>query len=586
MANKKVQFKYAYLLVLVLSVPLRQFASVVTAFLHSGTVGNHKHSSSFEHANYLHGKRRYTVPSAFPLQSSLQQQKATNRGLDRDDDKASFEEYSYIEQSLKSHPLQTPHSGRHFLPSHPAYRRKQRGIINLRHFLWNARRRKRFTEGWYYRLTLTNATAITSNGTATQGSRTSFAFIISIEDPGLYPRQSDLRLSCIQVVGPNDGYLVQADQDDTKFWAWKKRQALGCTFEYINDKITKNDDTVTAVTKEAWKETVKSGFQIMLPDHLIGRVDGHDGTLGGVLPGQGVPGYCEFDIAIDEVLCGWGSGNTGVSADDDHKDGTIRTRATTKQKSTAGWLSKFDIFEPHWQVTMADARASGTVIWNNTTYKFRNEPFYAEKNWGAALPSKWYWTQCNSFDGYEQLSVTAGGGIRKVPFGQQESLGMVSVHYNGIFYEAVPWTGSMSWNVSTWGYWQLTGTCTMGSNPFEVQVMYQCDPEKIPGLKFRAPTPDSGMVYFCRDTFDATTSLTLWELEFDPISKTYKRKLGPPLINNATSTQGGAEIGGGPWWDSWISTSKLKRTISTLLMIPYQLRTVKEKVIGFQKRKQ
>ena len=445
-----VQVKHTYVLVLALSVLCRHFATVVTAFAHLRATGN-EHSASLAPDSYLRMKWRDTVPFVFPLSLSLQQQQQQeSNGGSAQENRSPFEEYSYNEKSFKSHRLQTPHSGRHFLPSHPAYRRKRGGTINWRHLLWNVRRRKRFTEGWYYRLTLTSATAMTCDGTTTYGASTSFAFIISIEDPGLYPRQSDIRLSCIQVVGPDDGYLVQADQDDTKFWAWKNQQALGCTFEYMDDKITKIDDTVTALTKEAWKETVKSGFQIILPDHLIGRVDGHDGTLGGVLIGQGIPGYCEFDIAIDEVLCGWGSGNVSVSAANDRIDTKIRTRATSKQKSTAGWLSKFDIFEPHWQVTMADARASGSVVWNNTTYKFQNEPFYAEKNWGAALPSKWYWTQCNSFDGYDQLSVTAGGGIRKVPFGQQESLGMVSVHYNGIFYEAVPWTGSMSWNVSTW----------------------------------------------------------------------------------------------------------------------------------------
>ena len=440
---------------------------------------------------------------------------------------------------------QTPHAGRHFLPSHPAYKKPF-----WRRLYW--KRRKRFMEGWYYRLTLVK-------------EKVSFAFIISIEDPGLYP-VSDLRLACIQVVGPDDGYLVQADRDDSKFWAAKKEQALGCTFEYhtsTNNNITTTMTQITAMKPEEWREIVKSGFQI-LPRHLLGRVDGHDGSRGGVLKGQGVPGLCEFDIQVDPI-CGWG--------------GPIDGSTKTRQKSTAGWLANFEVFEPHWQVTMADARASGTVVWNNTRYTFRNEPFYAEKNWGAALPSKWYWTQCNSFEGYEQLAVTAGGGVRKIPLGQQEALGMVSVHYNGKFYEAVPWTGSMAWNVSTWGYWKLEGRSTVGPNPFEVEIIYECDAEEIPGLVFRAPTPDEGMVYFCRDTFEADTTLTLWELELDTSTKEFIRRAGPPLIDRAKSAQGGAEIGGGPWWDSWVATSKVKKTISTLLMIPYKARNLRDKFL-------
>jgi tocopherol cyclase len=288
----------------------------------------------------------------------------------------------------------------------------------------------------------------------------------------------------------------------------------------------------------------------------MGRLDGHDGSQGGVLEGQGRTGYCEFDISIDP-LCGWG----GLGA--------------RRQRSTAGWLASFEVFEPHWQVTLADARASGFVFWNNTRYDFVDEPFYAEKNWGAALPSKWYWTQCNSFKGFDQLSVTAGGGIRKVPFGQHEALGMVGVHYNGTFYEAVPWNGSMEWNVSTWGRWNLRGRKTSGDRPFDVEVKYGCDPEVSPGLVFRAPTPDEGMVYFCRDTFEANVSLSLWELEWDSRRKELVRRY-PPIIDNAVSRQGGAEVGGGPWWDLWVGRSQLKKPIKALLRFP----------AGFQKLKQ
>jgi tocopherol cyclase len=435
---------------------------------------------------------------------------------------------------LKAYPQQTPSSGRHFLPSHPAFRKNR-----VKQWYW--KRRHRFMEGWYYRLTLVERNI-------------SFAFIVSIEDPGL---KSDLRLACMQIVS-DDGYLVQADRDDSKFWAWEGQQALGCTFEFQSKTDEEEMKYRTAMSSQEWRDKVKSGFQVM-PSHLLGRIEGHDGSQGGVLKGQGVPGSCEFDIAITPI-CGWGG--TG----------------DVKQRSTGGWLSFFEVFEPHWQVTMSDARASGRVVWNNESFVFEDEPFYAEKNWGKSLPSKWYWTQCNSFDGYDQLSVTAGGGVRKVPFGQQEALGMVSVHYNGTFFEAVPWNGAMEWNVSTWGYWHLRGKCTSGDRPFEVEVTYECDPETLPGLVFRAPTPDQGMVNFCRDTFEAAVNLTLWELEWDSEKKEYVRMSGPPLIDGAKSSQGGAEVGGGPWWDNWMAKSKLKVAVNALLQIPYRVRNLRKRL--------
>jgi len=248
-------------------------------------------------------------------------------------------------------------------------------------------------------------------------------------------------------------------------------------------------------------------------------------------------------------------------------------------------LSSFPVFEPHWQVTIADALASGSVNWNGTQYKFQDQPFYAEKNWGDALPSKWYWTQCNSFDNYEgELSVTAGGGIRKLPFGKEEELGMIAIHYKGRFYEAVPWKGNVEWNVSTWGEWSLYGdrleeTTNSGLDettpptttpPFAVEIRYRCDPEKLPGLVFRAPTPKQGMVPFCRDTFEADCELTLWELQRNKSTNEFE-KVEPPLISRATSKEGGAEIGGGPWWSEWHGKSKLKPVVKALLNFPKNL---------------
>jgi tocopherol cyclase len=148
---------------------------------------------------------------------------------------------------------------------------------------------------------------------------------------------------------------------------------------------------------------------------------------------------------------------------------------------------------------------------------------------------------------------------------------MVGVHYNGTFYEAVPWNGSMEWNVSTWGLWDMRGQCTSGGRRFAVEVKFECDPKVFPGLVFRAPTPDEGMVYSCKDTFEASVNLSLWDLEYDQERKEFVR-IYPPVIDNARSKQGGAEVGGGPWWDLWIGKSELKKPIKALLRLPSAVR--------------
>lgn len=488
----------------------------------------------------------------------------------------------------KAYPQQTPHSGRHFLPSHPAYhhpkqdllastttlpkkridkmkqrlsklKQKSKNIllsklpIARRHAYRN--KHKRFMEGWYYRITLPE-------------EKVSFAFIFSIEDPNYYLQKSsvgeNLSLAAVQVMGPNDEYVVQADQDHSKFWASDRQQAFGYTFEShpvaVEDGDTMSSPSSSSLSSsphpvidpEDFHTTVKTGFQ-MLPTRLQGKVQGHDGSLGGVLQGQGIPRTCEFDMKI-RPLSGWG---------DDEDD---------NQKSTAGWLASFSVFEPHWQVTLADARATGYAIWNGKRYDFDNVPFYAEKNWGGSFPSKWYWVQCNSFEGYtcpegrSRLSLTAGGGIRKIPFGKTEELGMVCVHHNGIFYEAVPWTGEMEWDVDPWGSWSFSAKCTSGEKLFEVQVVAKCEEE---GVVLRAPTQDLGLAYFCRDSFYANVELSLYEIYWDKQQQEYIR--GKAILEKAKSIPrtGAVEIGGGPYWNPWKGKSKMKQPMKALVKLPY-----------------
>ena len=240
--------------------------------------------------------------------------------------------------------LQTPHSGRKFRPTHPnsssfSSNGQSRFGSRLRAFtrLWKRRKhvatiaatdtatqtkrssiidankikpqmrkyRKnnlRFTEGWYYRLTLPPPI------------NESFVFIFSIEDAGRWVRQdrlggyetgisssrriekwpkrllrslrpnyvkSPLTLACMQLLGPRDTYLVQSDEDDTKFWGWKYAQGLGCTFEWKNissngvdgnsldaaDNEEISTEDIAAMTPEEWRERVQSGFQV-LPFHI------------------------------------------------------------------------------------------------------------------------------------------------------------------------------------------------------------------------------------------------------------------------------------------------------------------------------
>jgi len=52
---------------------------------------------------------------------------------------------------------------------------------------------------------------------------------------------------------------------------------------------------------------------------------------------------------------------------------------------------------------MAHGLATGWIEWNGKRYEFTNAPAYSEKKLGA-FPQKWFWLNCNSFDGEPDLA--------------------------------------------------------------------------------------------------------------------------------------------------------------------------------------
>jgi tocopherol cyclase len=59
---------------------------------------------------------------------------------------------------------------------------------------------------------------------------------------------------------------------------------------------------------------------------------------------------------------------------------------------------------------LARGAASGWVDWGGRRYEFTNAPVYAEKNWGAGFPKKWFWVQAAGFEGEPDAALTSVGG--------------------------------------------------------------------------------------------------------------------------------------------------------------------------------
>ncbi|TAF09406.1 MAG: tocopherol cyclase [Nostocales cyanobacterium] len=337
---------------------------------------------------------------------------------------------------------------------------------------------RRFFEGWYYRVTLPEIGQ-------------TFAFMYSIEDPiGGKPHSG----GAAQVLGPDDEYLCRTFPDVNKFWASQDVLALGHW-----GKTNLQVSPLYLLPRE-FTHHVQAGYQATA-------------TLNqGKITDPATGKYCSWLYEIQPIY-GWGNQNS-------------------IQQSTAGWLSFLQIFEPGWQILMAHGLATGWIDWNGKIYEFTNAPAYGEKNWGGAFPQKWFWLNCNSFDHQPDLALTAGGGKRGVLW-WMESVAMIGIHYQGKFYEFVPWNSQVSWKIQPWGNWQMQAR----NSNYEVELTGTTD---LAGTPLRAPT-SNGLTICCRDTMQGKLELELRQL---------KGSTSQTMIK-AQSDLCGLEIGGDAWEKSW-----------------------------------
>jgi tocopherol cyclase len=356
----------------------------------------------------------------------------------------------------------------------------------------------------------------------------------SIEDP--IGRQAHSG-GAAQILGPNDEYLCRTFPDVTTFWAWKHALGLGHWGKRREGRGERGEELVassqqsvpnsvlhpTPPQKQAISLSSSSPpphSSLLTPHYLPPEQftqyiqEGYQATAtwhqGSLREPSGAAAKWEYQI---QPVYGWGDAN-GL------------------QQSTAGWLSSLQVFEPGWQILMAHGLATGWIEWNDQRYDFENAPAYSEKNWGGAFPQKWFWLNCNSFEGEPDLALTAGGGRRGVLW-WMESVAMIGVHYRGTFYEFAPWNAQVHWEIHPWGNWRMWAE----TNQYTVELTGTTD---LPGTPLRAPTAN-GLVFACRDTMLGHITLRL-----------HDRQRHTTLLE-ATSDRGGLETGGAPWDDVWKS---------------------------------
>ncbi len=336
---------------------------------------------------------------------------------------------------------------------------------------------RRFFEGWYVRVTLPIC-------------QQSFAFMYSLDDPGGGQPCSG---GAVQILGIDEQYFCRTLPDVSGFWAWKRTWGLG------HWQRSRPGDCPRYLSPEEFSRTVTEGYQM--------TERWHQGTLRSP---TGEQVAWAFQV---EPIYRWGNRHQ-------------------RQQSTAGWLSFLPIFEPGWQVLMAHGAATGWIEWLGERYEFTAAPLYAEKNWGGAFPDKWFWIQCNAFEGMPDLTLTAVGGRRKV-LGWTESVGLVGIHHAGQFYEFVPWNAQVQWAVSPWGDWQISAV----NDRWRVEVRGKT--KRSPAW-VRVPT-ERGLIFNCRDTTQGDLTVTLRD-----------QSTGTQILQ-AHSHLAGLETGGDGWDEVWRS---------------------------------
>ena len=75
-----------------------------------------------------------------------------------------------------------------------------------------------------------------------------------------------------------------------------------------------------------------------------------------------------------------------------------------------GPFSSVPFLSQYWHPYRLGGKASGTVEFGGETWSFDGATLYAERNWGAGFPERWWWGQAHDFDGAD-VSVAFSGGL-------------------------------------------------------------------------------------------------------------------------------------------------------------------------------
>jgi tocopherol cyclase len=250
----------------------------------------------------------WTSPRVFASISTSQGESQESSTFEREREKQSSASVNpvYV-PTPPNRELRTPHSGYHFDGS-----------------------TRRFFEGWYFKVSIPEL-------------RQSFCYMYSVENPAFPKKLSALEVAQhgsrftgvgAQILGADDKYICQYSEESQNFWGSRHELILGNTF--IAEKELKPPNK--EVPPQEFNKRVLEGFQVSPYWHQgFIRDDGRSNYVETVKTAR-----WEYST---RPTYGWGN-------------------VQSKQKSTAGWLAAFPVFEPHWQICMAGGLSTGSSFFH------------------------------------------------------------------------------------------------------------------------------------------------------------------------------------------------------------------------------
>ncbi|KAJ6915002.1 hypothetical protein NC651_017091 [Populus alba x Populus x berolinensis] len=369
---------------------------------------------------------------------------------------------------------------------------------------------RRFFEGWYFKVSIPER-------------KQNFCIIYTVENPAFQKKLTGLEVAQYgprstgvgaQVLGADDKFIFQYSEESQNFWGSRHELMLGNTFAVQKDMQPPTKEVPPQVDMPSLNSVLSSieEFWKVFKTDYVRTVK-----------------TARWEYSTRPIY-GWGS-------------------VGSKQNSTAGWIE-----------------------WEGERFEFKDAPSYSEKNWGGAFPRKWFWLQCNVFEGTSgEVTLTAAGGVRQLPgpAGSEihENAALIGVHSDGIFYEFVPWNGVVNWEVSPWGYWHMSAENEKHLVELEARA-------KDLGTPILAPTVEAGLAPACMDTCSGVLKLQMWERRQDGTRG--------KVILKVTSDMAAVEVGGGPWFTNWKGKTSAPELLRRALRVPIDLDAVYNSVPFFK----